>query len=53
MSNAVPEAVDHSKHGAQIELREVANADDLRTDRHVDFACVLCTNIAKATRDHD
>jgi phosphoribosylformylglycinamidine synthase len=27
LSNAVPEAVDHSKHGAQIELREVANAE--------------------------
>jgi phosphoribosylformylglycinamidine synthase len=27
LSNAVPEAVDHSKHGAQIELRQVANAE--------------------------
>jgi len=27
LSNAVPEAVDHSKHGAQIELREVDNAE--------------------------
>ena len=27
LSNAVPEAVDHSKHGAQIELRDVANAE--------------------------
>jgi len=27
LSNAVPEAVDHSKHGAQIELREVPNAE--------------------------
>ncbi len=27
LSNAVPEAVDHSKHGAEIELREVANAE--------------------------
>ncbi len=27
LSNAVPEAVDHSKHGADIELREVANAE--------------------------
>jgi phosphoribosylformylglycinamidine synthase len=27
LSNAVPEAVDHSQHGAQIELREVANAE--------------------------
>ncbi len=27
LSNAVPEAVDHSKHGAMIELREVANAE--------------------------
>ena len=27
LSNAVPEAVDHSKHGAVIELREVANAE--------------------------
>lgn len=27
LSNAVPEAVDHSKHGAIIELREVANAE--------------------------
>ena len=27
LSNAVPEAVDHSKHGARIELREVANAE--------------------------
>ena len=27
LSNAVPEAVDHSKHGASIELREVANAE--------------------------
>jgi phosphoribosylformylglycinamidine synthase len=27
LSNAVPEAVDHSKHGAQIELREIANAE--------------------------
>ena len=27
LSNAIPEAVDHSKHGAQIELREIANAE--------------------------
>ena len=27
LSNAVPEAVDHSHHGARIELREVANAE--------------------------
>lgn len=27
LSNAVPEAVDHSKHGATIELREVDNAE--------------------------
>jgi len=27
LSNAVPEAVDHSKHGARVELREVANAE--------------------------
>ncbi len=27
LSNAVPEAVDHSKHGARIELREVDNAE--------------------------
>ena len=27
LSNAVPEAVDHSSHGAQIELREVDNAE--------------------------
>jgi len=27
LSNAVPEVVDHSKHGAEIELREVANAE--------------------------
>ena len=27
LSNAVPEAVDHSKHGAEIELREIANAE--------------------------
>ncbi|MDJ0711434.1 MAG: phosphoribosylformylglycinamidine synthase [Woeseiaceae bacterium] len=27
LSNAVPEAVDHSKHGAKIELREVDNAE--------------------------
>ena len=27
LSNAVPEAVDHSKHGASIELREVLNAE--------------------------
>lgn len=27
LSNAVPEAVDHSKRGAQIELRDVANAE--------------------------
>jgi phosphoribosylformylglycinamidine synthase len=27
LSNAVPEAVDHSKHGAEIELREVLNAE--------------------------
>lgn len=27
LSNAVPEAVDHSKHGAQIELRDIANAE--------------------------
>jgi phosphoribosylformylglycinamidine synthase len=27
LSNAVPEAVDHSKHGARIELRDVANAE--------------------------
>ena len=27
LSNAVPEAVDHSHHGAQIELREVDNAE--------------------------
>jgi phosphoribosylformylglycinamidine synthase len=27
LSNAVPEAVDHSKHGAEIELRQVANAE--------------------------
>jgi len=27
LSNAVPEAVDHSKHGAQIELREIDNAE--------------------------
>jgi phosphoribosylformylglycinamidine synthase len=27
LSNAVPEAVDHSKHGANIELREVDNAE--------------------------
>jgi len=27
LSNAVPEAVDHSQHGAEIELREVENAE--------------------------
>ncbi|MDH3491815.1 MAG: phosphoribosylformylglycinamidine synthase, partial [Gammaproteobacteria bacterium] len=27
LSNAVPEAVDHSKHGARIELRDVDNAE--------------------------
>jgi phosphoribosylformylglycinamidine synthase len=27
LSNAVPEAVDHSKHGARIELRDIANAE--------------------------
>ena len=27
LSNAVPEAVDHSKHGAEIELRDVDNAE--------------------------
>jgi len=27
LSNAVPEAVDHSKHGAKIELRDVDNAE--------------------------
>jgi len=27
LSNAVPEAVDHSKHGASIELRNIANAE--------------------------
>jgi phosphoribosylformylglycinamidine synthase len=27
LSNAVPEAVDHSQHGAIIELREIANAE--------------------------
>ncbi|HNP63098.1 MAG TPA: phosphoribosylformylglycinamidine synthase [Woeseiaceae bacterium] len=27
LSNAVPEAVDHSKHGAIIELRDIANAE--------------------------
>ena len=27
LSNAVPEAVDHSKHGADVELREVDNAE--------------------------
>ncbi len=27
LSNAVPEAVDHSQHGARIELRDVANAE--------------------------
>jgi phosphoribosylformylglycinamidine synthase len=27
LSNAVPEAVDHSKHGAMIELRNIANAE--------------------------
>jgi len=27
LSNAVPEAVDHSKHGAEIELRSVPNAE--------------------------
>ena len=27
LSNAIPEAVDHSKHGARIELREVDNAE--------------------------
>jgi phosphoribosylformylglycinamidine synthase len=27
LSNAVPEAVDHSKHGARIELRDVSNAE--------------------------
>jgi phosphoribosylformylglycinamidine synthase len=27
LSNAVPEAVDHSKHGANIELRDIANAE--------------------------
>jgi phosphoribosylformylglycinamidine synthase len=27
LSNAVPEAVDHSKHGAEIELRNVPNAE--------------------------
>ncbi|NOX67604.1 MAG: phosphoribosylformylglycinamidine synthase [Gammaproteobacteria bacterium] len=27
LSNAVPEAVDHSKHGADIELRDVPNAE--------------------------
>jgi phosphoribosylformylglycinamidine synthase len=27
LSNAVPEAVDHSSHGAQIELRDVPNAE--------------------------
>ena len=27
LSNAVPEAVDHSKHGARVELRDVPNAE--------------------------
>ncbi len=27
LSNAVPEAIDHSNHGAYIELREIANAE--------------------------
>jgi phosphoribosylformylglycinamidine synthase len=27
LSNAVPEAVDHSKHGAEVELRDVPNAE--------------------------
>ena len=27
LANAVPEAVDHGKHGAMIELREIANAE--------------------------
>ncbi|MGB5247958.1 MAG: phosphoribosylformylglycinamidine synthase, partial [Woeseia sp.] len=27
LSNAVPEAVDHSKHGAQIDLRKIPNAE--------------------------
>ena len=27
LSNAVPEAVEHSKHGAQVELRDVPNAE--------------------------
>lgn len=27
LSNALPEAIDHSKHGARIELREVPNAE--------------------------
>ena len=27
LSNAVPEAVDHSKHGAHIDLRDIANAE--------------------------
>lgn len=27
LSNAVPEAVNHSQHGAEIELREIANAE--------------------------
>ncbi len=27
LSNAVPEAVDHSKHGAEIELRNIANVE--------------------------
>ena len=27
LSNAVPEAVDHSKHGATVELREIPNAE--------------------------
>jgi phosphoribosylformylglycinamidine synthase len=27
LSNAIPEAVDHSKHGALLELREVNNAE--------------------------
>lgn len=27
LSNAVPEAVEHSRHGAQVELREVPNAE--------------------------
>jgi len=27
LSNAIPEAVDHSKHGAEIELRDIPNAE--------------------------